>query len=299
MLGNILGSLASGAAGSAIAGMNKAPSAQQLPNQGPAAANAFGDINQLNNPYSAMQPLEMQQLMAMMNNPDIAKLLGGASRAGQASTRSGNMLMGEANQLYQQAYDPQSALKAQMQAQVQDQSNVQNAMYGLQSSPYGAGVANQNLSNFDINWQNQQLGREAQANPLIGQDLGAAVQAYMGGGQLPYGAYNQVTGDMTNAINQYMSQAGQGNAMTQNQIGDWLQYLGMGQSGVGVNQNAYGMNQNTAANAAAGLTPAFDYGFGQLFSGGGTGGGGGSPQPIDLSQNQQIGQPIAPINYNP
>lgn len=285
MWGSILGGLASAVGGSMMSG--NAPTANVPPGQPAAAANTFGDISSLNNPYPAMQPLEMQQLEAMMNNPNIANYLSAAGTAGQASTGSGNLLMNEAGGLYSQAYDPQNALKKQMESQVQDQSNVNNAMYGLQSSPYGAGVANKNLSDFDIAWQNNQLAREAQANPLIGQDLGAAVQAYQGGGAIPYQAYGQVTGDMNNAINNYMTQAGAGNDMTQNQIGDFLQYMGMGQSGVGLNQTAYGMNQNTAAAGAAGLTPLMDYSFGKLFSSPSTTPAPSSTPPVNLGDTSQ------------
>ena len=284
-----LGGLVSGGIGSILANQNKAPSATVLPNQGQAAGQALGDINSLNNPYGQMQPLEFQQLLAMMNNPNISGYLQSAGQAGQASNAAGNQFGNEANQLYQQAYDPQNQLRQQLQGQVQDQSNVQNSMYGLQSSPYGAGVANQNMSNFDINWQNQQLGREAQANPLIGQDLAAQVQAYQQGGQIPYSAYGQVMGDMNNAINQYMQQAGQGNQYTQNQIGDLLQYLGTGQSGVGLNQNAYDMNQNTAANYGAALYPSVSAGFGQLFQGGGS-------QAPQASFQGGLAQPVQPVD---
>lgn len=284
-----LSGLVSGGIGSLLAGNNPAPSATVLPNQGQAAGQALGDINSLNNPYPQLQPMEMQQLLAMMNNPNIKGYLASAGQAGKASTAAGGTLANEANQLYQQAYDPQNALKAQLQGQVQDQANVQNSMYGLQSSPYGAGVANQALGNFDINWQNQQLGREAQANPLIGQDLAGSISAYQQGGAIPYGAYGQVNSDLNNAINQYVTQAGAGNSLTQNQIGDLLQYLGTGQSGVGLNQNAYGMNQNTAANYGAALYPAVSSGFGSLFSGSGN-------QAPQASFGGTLAQPVQPVD---
>ena len=80
-------------------------------------------------------------------------------------------LQGGAASILSTGFDPQQALYRRTLQQVGDQSNAVNSMYGLASSPYGAGLANQALSNFNIDWQNQQLARQQQA-------LGAASGAY-------------------------------------------------------------------------------------------------------------------------
>lgn len=248
---------------------NQAPSATVLPGQQQAAGNVAGDIQSLTNPSAALQPYAYDQLLAFFNNPNIYQYMQGAQTAGQSATnagyqanQSGNQLLQNAYALMQNAYDPQKKLYNQLQQQNQDQTNVMNSMYGLQSSPYGAGVANQSNQNFNINWQNQQLQRMLQANQGAGQDIGAAnqlfggaAQDFLSGGQLPYQAYNDVLGGGNNALSQYLGFAGQGNALSQNAIGDWLQYLGMGQSGVGLNQQAYGLNQQTAGNYGSFLMP--------------------------------------------
>jgi hypothetical protein len=119
---------------------------------------------------------------------------------GQRNYDNSMGLAGAGQQLYQTAFDPQSALYNRTVQQLQDQTGATNSMYGLGSSAAGAGVANQALSNFNIDWQNQQLQRQAtglqglgaaygQAGQLAGQ--GAALQGTGAGytlqsGQLPY-----------------------------------------------------------------------------------------------------------------
>jgi len=78
--------------------------------------------------------------------------------------------MGAANQLLQTGFDPQNALYNQQAGLTQNNSNATNAMYGLSQSPYGAGVADQNQTNFNIDWQNAQEQRQATALAGYGQE---------------------------------------------------------------------------------------------------------------------------------
>lgn len=73
-----------------------------------------------------------------------------------------NALLGAGQQVYQTALDPQNALYNRTVRQLQDQTGATNSMYGLGSSAAGAGVANQALGNFNIDWQNNQLNRQLQ-----------------------------------------------------------------------------------------------------------------------------------------
>lgn len=278
MWGKVLSGLASGAGGSLLAGLNPAPSAPVLPWQGQAASNLYGGIGSLNNPYSAMQPLEYQQLLAMLKNPNTKGMMTGANQAAGAYGRAGvqagqgaDMLMRDANSIYGEAFDPQNALRNQLQQRTQDQSNVTNAMYGLSGSGAGAGIADQNLTNFNIDWQNQQLQRMLSGNQAIGQDVSGAQQLRQAGandylmkGRVPYDAYKGAVGDVNNAIGTYMGGAQQGNDFTQQGITDWLNYLGFNSNAAGVNQNAYDQNQNTASMYGAALYPAMQQGFSSL-----------------------------------
>jgi hypothetical protein len=73
-----------------------------------------------------------------------------------------------AGQILQTGFDPQSALYNRTAQQVLDQSRAVNAMSGVGTSPYGAGVTGQTMANFNIDWQNQQLQRQAQAAQSAG-----------------------------------------------------------------------------------------------------------------------------------
>lgn len=99
--------------------------------------------------------------------------------------------MGAANQLLQTGFDPQNALYNQQAQQTQSNSNATNAMYGLSQSPYGAGVANQNQTNFNIDWQNAQEQRQATALAGYGQEQSTVA--------------NNLTGLNSNAVNSYNS----------------------------------------------------------------------------------------------
>lgn len=287
--GGVGAGLLSGALGSLLAGMNQAPKGQQLPNTGNAANSLYSDIGGMNNPFSGLQPVAFDQLLAMMNNPTLNQYMQGAQGAGGAAAQAGNqaqqgsnLLMGNANALTQSGFDPQGDLYRKLQQQNTDQSNVINSMYGVQSSPYGAGVANQSNQNFNIDWQNQQLQRQLAASQGAGQaatgaqGLGnSAIQDYLASGSIPYGAYTTGVGGVNNALNTYLGQANQGNQSQQQALQDWMQYLGLGNATAGVNQNAFGMNQNTAGMYGSSLFPAVS----NLFGGSNTSGGFPDAQP--------------------
>ena len=172
-------------------------------------------------------------------------------------------LLGAGQQVYQTALDPQSALYNRTVQQLQDQTGATNSMYGLGSSAAGAGVANQALSNFNIDWQNQQLQRQlqglqgygqaaGQAGQLAGQGaaLGGAGAGYtLQGGQLPYQTAQQIAanqGNLANTFGQFLNQNVYGPAQTLQ--GNDLSYL---QLGSGIQGQAY-----NAANQGAGAAGA-------------------------------------------
>jgi len=85
-------------------------------------------------------------------------------QAGQANQTRQNALgdstAAAGQSVWNTALDPQNALYNRTQQQLVDQQNAQLAMSGLSGSPYGAGIANQGLSNFNIDWQGNQLKRQ-------------------------------------------------------------------------------------------------------------------------------------------
>ena len=98
-----------------------------------------------------------------VNNPYYPMAIGGAMKGAQLGDAGATALEGSGQQILQSGFDPQSALFDRSQQQLMDQTNAVNAMSGVGGSPYGASVGANAMGNFDINWQNQQLGRQTQA----------------------------------------------------------------------------------------------------------------------------------------
>lgn len=239
--------------------------------------NAINAINN-NNPYlqnqSTYQSIEQQGL----NNPYASGVQTAANAAGQqygalgtqgAAVATGlnqgaTSLLPYVSQVENTAMDPQSALYNRTLQQVQDQANVANAQNGLTGSPYGAGTTNAATSNFNIDWQNNQLARQAQgisaASTGLGavgtagnnaQNIGTAAAANTGmAGAAPNAAYISNLANMLNALNSYGTSQTAGNANTQTAQTDFQNYLNLGaqQANVQANldQTMY-QDQNTAA----------------------------------------------------
>jgi hypothetical protein len=117
-----------------------------------------------------------QAVSNIQNNPYFQQALDAAVGGAQLGAQGGNYVQNQAgavgntvNPLIQSGFDPQSALFNRSRSQLMDQTNAINAMSGLAGTPYGASVASNALGNFDINWQNQQLARQAQASGAAGQ----------------------------------------------------------------------------------------------------------------------------------
>lgn len=106
-------------------------------------------------------------------------------------------LLNAGQQVYQNALDPQSALYNRSVQQLEDQTGATNSMYGLGSSAAGAGVANQALSNFGIDWNAQQL-----------QNQIAGLGAYAGAANTA-GSYGQLGTAQAQAAPGYTLQSGQ------------------------------------------------------------------------------------------
>lgn len=175
-------------------------------------------------------------------------------------------MFGAGNQILQTAMDPQNALYNRTLQQLTDQVNAGQAQRGLGVSPQGAGELNNALSNFNIDWQNNQLARQAQgiqgasqANAsgsqlgnLAGQNMVAQLGAggqqagyVQQGAQTPITAQQQaVSAPATNA-SQYLSWLAPVMQMLSGQAGMAIPYMNYGQ---GAQQNNYDnvANQNAA-----------------------------------------------------
>jgi len=162
------------------------------------------------NPYSLTAQTAGNQAGAYAGGQGVANL-------GQAGDiRSG------AGQVMQTAFDPQQELYDRTAQQLQDQVRVGQSTRGVAMSPYGAGVEGQTMKDFNIDWQNAQLGRQAmgigaagaasmQAGNLGQQGVGQ-VQAQ---GQMPWDTWNQ---QQQTDIQNWISYMNMQNATTGQQI---------------------------------------------------------------------------------
>jgi hypothetical protein len=131
-----------------------------------------------------------------------------ATGAASSLYGAGNQALASGNEILQAGFDPQNQLYAQVQNQNQQQNLAQLASLGVAGTPYGGSVASQANTNFNLDWQNNQLQREATAasaysglNNTAQSDYAAGYTQGQGGanaslmaGNIPYAT--------TNAINQ-------------------------------------------------------------------------------------------------
>jgi hypothetical protein len=192
--------------------------------------------------------------------------------ANQAQGAYGAMapLQQAGQQVYNTALDPQQALYNRLYQQTQDASRAGTSARGIGMSPEASGIENQALSNFNIDWQNQQLARQlaglqgltsgygaaGQYGQLGNADLAGAAQMGQTGAQLPF--------NFANAYGQGMNTA-YGPLQT---LGNELaNYLGLGQ---GASSLASSQGQNALGNVSQGmqwLAPLFSSGAGAAGAG--------------------------------
>lgn len=148
------------------------------------------------------------------------------------------------NQVFQTALDPQNALRNQLQQQVTDASRAGTSARGIGMGGEAAGIENQDVNNFLLNWQNAQLqrqlaglggmsqamGQSGNLGAQAGQSLGQSANFYNTGALFPF----EMAGAYSNALGAPMSQFG-------NLSPQMLSYLGLGNQ---AGQQAFN-NQNT------------------------------------------------------
>jgi len=260
-VGNIVGGLVSGGSSPSVSGGG--PSYYTPTGLGQADQTWQSLLSNLNW-YNQNTPLNQYGLDSLQNGmtslsqyapgyQNAANAAGaGYTNAGNALTNLGNLdlatqqqLLGAGQNVYQMGLDPQSALYGRTLNNVQQQVNASNSMYGLGSSAAGAGVANQALSNFNIDWQNNQLSRAAQG-----------LQAYTGAANTA-GSYGQAGANALTQAPQYTLAGGalpfntsQSLAAVPGQLADTY--------GSFLNQNIYG----PAEGLMSSIIPYMNYGAG-------------------------------------
>ena len=242
----------------------------QMPGMDQAAGQASGGIQQMDQTLQQLLAQYMPQMNTQLGANTQAGNAGanmaqstipGATAIGQGSMQGAENLQTGANSIMNTAFDPQQALYQKMFQQNQDMANVQNMMSGVGTTPYGAGVADQSNQNFNINWANQQLGRQATglqgAEAAFGaaQPLGNAGQASLvQSAMLPYATQSASAGANTQAL---QGGIGATTGTSQPTIQDLLAYLGVGNQA----NSTYNQGQIGGTNAT---TAQQQQGWGQL-----------------------------------
>lgn len=258
-----------------------------------------------NNPYSQAMPQYQNLYDQQVNNPYAAGFQQAANNSGQAFQQQANANtqlapylsnaaaqgVNYGNQAAQMAFDPQNDLYNRTAQQLQDQVRTSNAARGINMSGYGAGLENQAMSNFNIDWQGQQLNRAlaglsgysssvqnaantgAQASNIGTVGAGQYGQA----GAVPYGAYNTNVGNQSNALNQLTGAGASAQGLQQSNLSQLLSYLGLGaqqsnSQGQFDLQNYQNQMQH-AQQSQQGIADMFDQVFGGIASAGMGGGG--------------------------
>lgn len=215
-----------------------------------------------NNPYAAYTPQATATFNSQYNNPYAGAYQTAANKAGaqfgtvgandaaasSAMFGAGNTALDASNRVLQMGMDPQNALYQRTLQQLNDQVNATEATRGITSSPYGASVSNTANSNFNIDWQNNQLTRAIQALGGYTGGVAGAGNSFNSGnelgtkggiatqlsGQMPYSATNDIAGNQAAALQALFgtignSGAGQWDTNTLSQLASYLN-LGASQS---------------------------------------------------------------------
>lgn len=223
-----------------------------------------------------------------------------------ALTPQQQALINAGQQTYNTALDPRQELYGRTQQQLQDQVRAADSARGVAMSPYSAGVENKAMGDFNIDWQNAQLGRQVAGTGA----MAGANQAATGIGQL--GLQNREFGARQNAssmaafltaLQGLTGGSGRGAGGTgmpgQNYLGNWWNSMFGGGSqpgmyGSGVDQFGNPVSSNFSGGVPGNpmgppgggfndFTGGYGGGAGGATGGGGfsdfTGGYGGGPSP--------------------
>ncbi len=218
----------------------------------------------------------------LTNNPYTPQAIAGAEQAAQIGNQGATTLVGSVGPLLagagttlNNAFDPQNALFQRGQQQSLDASGVANAMAGIGGSPYGASVASNALNNYDINWENQKLGRQTAGLGAYDTALGQAGSTLSGATNLAATSAALPANVFTGFVSQILQALGAGNqagAQGASTFGSLLGSAGSGSTtGAGLENSAlaqylsgqqqpYNTGVNFGQNALSGLSSVTNLG---------------------------------------
>lgn len=173
--------------------------------------------------------------------------------AGRDITNSVSGLPGYANQALTAGFNPQTGLYQQELQQLQDQVRAGQSARGTAMTPYGAGVENQALTNFNNQWGQQQLANQGQAAQTAGSLLGTYEKG-IGGGQAL--AQTAAQGGLQSLV-QLLQAAGLSTAQQQQAVQDYLNYMAGGTQAASAQANAQNQADATSMGGLGGLGNLF------------------------------------------
>lgn len=256
--------------------------------------------NLVNNPYASLYQQGANNTAGIGWGTGLNQVGGGNALIG-----AGANLLPYSQSILNTGFDPQNALYDRTAQQLTDQTRAGLSARGLGMSPYGAGVENKALSDFNIDWQNNLLNRQNTAaqgagyltnsagNAInLGQNVGTlGLQTLGNAAALPYSTFNTIGGGQLGALGQYGQFGANAGNQANTTIQDLLQYLGLGnQQAATANQgyanqitaqnNQFNQQQKLGSNIGAGIQ-----GIGNWFNGRGGGGFGSGAvgNPLNLS----------------
>lgn len=176
-----------------------------------------------------------------------------ANQSGTAYGR-GNDIAGAGAQLWRTAQDPENALRDRTQQRIVDASRAGTSARGIGMSDEAAGIENQAVGNFNLDWNDRQLGRQAQGLSGYSNALNQAGQQSQLGNADLVGAqsmYSGATAAPFNFANLFSGALGQGiYGPAAGIMGQIDPYIGLGQSG---QQNAFAQGQTNLNSLTTGL----------------------------------------------
>lgn len=244
----------------------------------------FNSVSGANNPYAAYSPQFANLFNSVYNSPYASGYQNSANNAGAGYTTTGtnalnnstalssqvNPLLTGANSVMNTAFDPQNALYAQTLQKVNDSANVANSQYGLTGQQAAGNVATAD-SNFNIDWQNNELQRQLQGlygatSATTGAGVAGLNAGNLGntgagsittGGATPYGANIGIDGNQQTALEDYITSLLGPTTSSQGTVTNLENYLNTGisasEGGAAAALGDYNAQLTNSANLGSGL----------------------------------------------
>ena len=255
-------------------GGSSAPMAYTPQNQAGADSSYTSNLNSLTqgdqSTYNTAQTGFNDTYQNVLNNPYYAQgqsqvnsAAGQQYASGTADVNNANTMNSLAPSIIASGFDPTSALYNNQLKSAQDAQSIASAQAGVAGSPFAAGMQGDATTNFNLNWQQQQAQKQQQAIAALGQLFGnsanlasTGASQQMQGAAAPAQAYNANQSSIMTALQQLVSGTTGAGSQVNNDIGQYGNYLQIGQGATNSQDNATQIN-NQPSGLLGGLTKLF------------------------------------------